>query len=137
MAKKMSLVVFSGTADRLQAAATIAAGAAAMGVETHIFLTFWGLTALRASELGNPRPLPAEYGAQAEALRTLMQEKNVPPWHEILRQASEIGDVHVHACAMTADLMGISKEDLDPMVEDVIGVGRFIELADDGQVLFI
>jgi Uncharacterized conserved protein, COG2210 len=47
MAEKMSFVAFSGTADKLQALATMVSGAAAMGVETHVFLTFWGLNAFR------------------------------------------------------------------------------------------
>ena len=45
----LSIICFSGEWDRLFAAFTIAAGALAMGMEVHLFFTFWALNALRAS----------------------------------------------------------------------------------------
>lgn len=134
---KLTLVLFSGTADRLQAAATMASGAAAMGVETHVFLTFWGLNAFRKSTINEPLPISPEYGEMTEMMGKLMVEKGVTPWPEVLRTAKDIGEVHVHACAMTADLMDLTLEDFDPMVDDVIGVAKFIELSEGGQMLFI
>ena len=47
MTKRMSLVVFSGTVDKLTAVATLATGAAAMNMEVDLFLTFWGLEAFK------------------------------------------------------------------------------------------
>ncbi|MEO6742254.1 MAG: DsrE/DsrF/DrsH-like family protein, partial [Chthoniobacteraceae bacterium] len=40
---KVSIVLFSGTTDKLMAASVIASGAAAMQKQVTIFLTFWGL----------------------------------------------------------------------------------------------
>ncbi|MBK9181131.1 MAG: DsrE/DsrF/DrsH-like family protein [Acidimicrobiales bacterium] len=137
MAEKMSFIVFSGSADKLQAAATMVSGAAAMGVETHLFLTFWGLNAFRKDMVGQPLPMSSEAGDMAEMMGKLMMEKGVPPWSSVLADAIDIGDVHVHACAMTMDLMDMPKEALVDVVEDVIGVGRFIELSAGGSVVFI
>ena len=47
MQERMSLIVFSGTVDKLIAASILATGAAAMGMEVEIFLTTWGLEAFR------------------------------------------------------------------------------------------
>lgn len=137
MAQKMAFVLFSGTADKLQAAATMVSGAAAMGVETHVFLTFWGLNAFRKTMIDEPLPMSADYGDMGEMMGKLMMDKGVPPWSQVLRDAKDVGDVHVHACAMTLDLMELTQDDLDPMVEDVIGVASFIQLADGASVLFI
>jgi peroxiredoxin family protein len=52
----------------------------------------------------------------------------------MLRKAKEMGNVRVHACAMTLDLMGLKKEDLDPMVDDVVGVGEFVSEAKEGEI---
>ena len=35
-------------------------------------------------------------------------------WSELLRQAKEIGDVSIHACSLSMDLLDITEEDLDP-----------------------
>ncbi len=135
--EKMSIVLFSGTADRLQAAATMISGAAAMGVETHVFLTFWGLNALRKDMAAKTLPMSVDYGQDAENMAKLMEEKGAPGWREVLEMARDVGDVRVHACAHTLDLMDLTLDDLDPMVEDVIGVATFVSQAGDGQVLFI
>ncbi|MCL6105611.1 MAG: DsrE/DsrF/DrsH-like family protein [Actinobacteria bacterium] len=134
---KMSFILFSATADKLQAAATMISGAAAMDVETHVFITFWGLNAFRKDSITQPLPMPKEYGEMAEMMGKLMVEKGVDPWYELLRMAKDMGNVHVHACAMTADLLGLTKDDFDPMVEDVIGVGTFVQIAEGGSIVFI
>ncbi len=137
MANKMAVVLFSGTADKLQAAATMVSGAAAMGVETHVFLTFWGLNAFRKDMIGRRLPMSADYGQDAENMGKLMVEKKVPGWHEVMGMAKDIGDVEIHACSMTLDLLGIGIEDLDPMVKDVIGVATFVGMTEGASVLFI
>jgi peroxiredoxin family protein len=137
MADKLACVLFSGTADRLQAAATLASGAAAMGVETHLFLTYWGVNAFRPAVMAETPPISADYGDMGEMVAKLMAEKQVPPWQEVLATAKEVGDVRIHACAATMDLFDLTKDDLDPMVDDVIGVASFVGLAEGAQLLFI
>ncbi|MCL4518329.1 MAG: DsrE/DsrF/DrsH-like family protein, partial [Thaumarchaeota archaeon] len=67
-----------------------------------------------------------------------MQKKNIPSWYSTLKTAKELGNVKVHACAMTYDLMGFKKEDLADIVDDVIAVGEFVEMAKEAKTtLFI
>lgn len=136
--ERFSMVVFSGTVDKLYPVAIMASGAVAMGMEVDIFVTFWGLQAFRR---GNPRELrrvSKDFEDQAGAMMQIMQEKNVPSWYDTLLRAKELGNVRVHACAMTMDLFGLTKEDLDPIVDDVVGVGEFVDRAKEGKVtLFI
>ena len=44
---KAAIIVFSGDLDHLLAALVLATGAAASGLETTMFFTFWGLSALK------------------------------------------------------------------------------------------
>ena len=48
---KLSLIVFSGSLDRLIAAFVLATGAAAMGMQVSMFFTFWGTSALRRRDV--------------------------------------------------------------------------------------
>ena len=57
-------------------------------------------------------------------------------WSELFRQAKEIGDVGLHACSLSMEMFGITKDDLDPLVDDVEGVAAFMA-AVDGPVTFI
>ncbi len=136
-AKKMAAVLFSGTADELQAAATLVSGAAAMDMEVHVFLTSWALHAFRRDVIDQPLPLSPGYGELTETMAMLMKQKGVPPWHQLLRMARSIGDVRIHACSMTTDLMGLQQSDLDDLVDDVIGIATMIDMTDGAQLMFI
>ena len=137
MSDKKAIVLFSGTADKLQAAATMISGAAAMGQEVHVFLTFWGAVAFTKDQIDKPQPISPEYGAMGEKMAQLMQEKGVPAWSQVFRDAKELGDVHIHACSLTLDLLDIGEQDMDPMVDDVIGVATFTGMSEDADTLFI
>jgi peroxiredoxin family protein len=128
------MVVFSGTTDRLYPVGIIASGAVAMGMDVNVFLTFWGLEAFRKGAPERPGKMDANYADMAPMLAQMMRAKKVPPWIDILRQAKQMGNVKVHACAMTADLMGLKKEDFDPIVDDIVGVTEFVSEAREGEI---
>ncbi|HKZ99496.1 MAG TPA: DsrE/DsrF/DrsH-like family protein [Thermoplasmata archaeon] len=134
MPNRLSMVVFSGTVDRLYPAAIMASGAVAMGMDVDIFLTFYGLDAFRKGQPSTNTKMDVNYAELAPMLAQLMREKNVPSWYEMLRIAKEMGKVRVHACAMTLDLMGLKKDDLDPIIDDVVGVGEFVSQAKEGEI---
>lgn len=136
--EKMSIIVFSGTVDKLMAVSTLATGAAAMGMEVDIFLTFWGLNAFRKDQVRKNMKFSADFAEFQQPAMMAMQAKGVRHWLDTLHDAAEIGDVHVKACSMTLELFGWCKEDLDDIVEDVTGVASFVEEAKDAKVnLFI
>jgi peroxiredoxin family protein len=134
MNKRMSLVVFSGTVDKLMAVATLATGAAAMGMDVELFLTFWALETFKAGAKERPPRITKEFEDYAPVMMELMQAKNVPHWLDTLRDAREIGNVKIYACSMTMELFGMKKEDLEDVVDDVIGVATFIEQAKDADI---
>jgi len=134
MNKRMSLVVFSGTADKLIAVSTLATGAAAMGMDVDLFLTFWGLEAFRKGAKAQPPRIAAEFADYGPVMMELMQAKQVPHWLDTIRAAREIGDVNVYACSATMELFGIQKEDLEDVVDEVIGVATFIDKAKDAAI---
>jgi peroxiredoxin family protein len=138
MSDKLAIVVFSGTVDRLLPAAIIASGGVAMGMDVELFLTFWGLNAFRKDSVNSNTRFSKDYEDIAPVMMQIMKNKNVPSWFEMLKKAKEIGNVKVHACAMTYDLLDMKKEDLAEIVDDVIGVGEFINIAKDAKItLFI
>lgn len=131
----LSLVLFSGTDDRLSAAAILAAGAAVMGGRVNIFLQFWALGAFRTSSIRTSHGVAADADAEEKALFRLAEEKG-PHWSDVFRQAKEIGEVKFHACAKSMEMYGITMNDLDPLVDDVEGVAAFTADA-TGPITFI
>jgi peroxiredoxin family protein len=134
MSERMSLVVFSGTTDKLTAVATLATGAAAMDMEVELFLTFWGLEAFRHDAKKAPPRITAEFADYGPVMQELMRAKNVPHWLDTLRAAREIGNVRIYACSATMELFGLKLDELENVVDEVTGVATFIERAKDAKI---
>jgi peroxiredoxin family protein len=134
MSKRMSLVVFSGTADKLTAVATLATGAAAMGMEVELFLTFWGLEAFRTGAKERSPRITAEFEDYGPVMMELMQVKRVPHWLDTIRDARDIGNVKVFACSATMELFDMKLDDLEDVVDEVTGVATFIDRARDAEI---
>ena len=155
-AQKCSIIVFSGDMDKVFAAFIIATTAAAMGMETTMFFTFWGLKAIQK---GNPTgsglfgkmlsvmnrggidrlgPSKFNFGGLGRWLfKKMMKDQNVATLPEMLQLAID-SDVKFLACLMSMDVMEISREDLIDEVDDVVGAATFILEAQQSDIqLFI
>ncbi|HWG85266.1 MAG TPA: DsrE/DsrF/DrsH-like family protein [Deinococcales bacterium] len=137
MSNKLAIIVESGTFDKLMAASILTAGAAAMGREVTVFLTFGGLMAFRRGAETQPPVMPNEFQGMEAMVGQIMQAKQVPHWMENFRAAKEVGSVSVLACSATLEMFDLKLEHLDPMVEAVVGVAHFIKVSEGAQTLFI
>jgi len=154
---RAAIVVLSGDMDKIFGAFIIATGCAAAGMDTTLFFTFWGLNAIKTGKpihakgflgkmmavmnrggIGRLNPSRFSFGGIGRVLfRKMMADKGVPSL-ENLRQTLIDLDVHLLACKMSMDVMEISREDLIPEVEDVVGVATFVQRAAGAQLqLFI
>ncbi|GAC1345952.1 MAG: DsrE/DsrF/DrsH-like family protein [Ktedonobacteraceae bacterium] len=138
MKERMSLIVFSGTVDKLMAVSILSTGAAAMGMEVELFLTTWGLEAFRKDNYKSNMKVSKDFEEYAPVMMEQMMVKKVPSWMDTLKGAKEIGDVNIYACSMTMELFGMKLSDLEPIVDEVTGVATFVERAKEGRItLFI
>lgn len=154
---RASIVVFSGDLDRVLAAFVIATGAAAAGLQTTVFFTFWGLSAIksqsaRATQKGLKQRMmqlmtPGSsaglgtskfnfFGAGAIMLRSMMAEQGIASLEELMAMARELG-VTLMACTMSMDAMGVQREELLEGLE-YGGVASFLASATRSRVsLFV
>lgn len=135
--EKFSIVLFSGTVDKIMGAVTLAAGAAAMGKKTYIFLTFWGLMGFRKGDWQKNTRFSKDFEDYADTAMEMMQVKKVPNWMQTLQEVMEIGDITIKACGMTMDMFDIKMEDMEPVVSEITGVASFINETEGGTILFI
>ncbi len=156
---KVSIILFSGEMDRVIAALNIATGSAAMGMDVHLFFTFWGTPVLRKSggQVGQkewlqklfawmlpkgPNKLPLSkinFGGMGPVmLKRLMKKLNTPSVPALIELAQECG-VHFHVCQMSMELMGMDKDELmDIEGLGFCGVAGFLDIADKSKhTLFI
>ncbi len=132
--KPLSLVLFSGTDDKLNAAAVLTVGAAVMGRPVNVFLQYYALDAFRAGQVCADHALsPEATSEQAPLVRAHAGQH----WSELLKQAKDVGEVNIQACALSMDMFHLTHADLDPLVDGVEGVAAFMASASEGQVVFI
>ena len=137
MDEPLNLVLFSGTDDKLQVAAVLTAGAAALGRPVNVFLQYWALDAFRRDNIGRDHGLAPEAGVEGRRHVDDLRMAGQIGWPEVLREAKDLGPVDIQACSLSMDLLGIDERDLDPLVDGVEGVTAFYLNAGAGQVVFI
>jgi peroxiredoxin family protein len=137
MDETISIVLFSGTDDKLMSAATLAAGAAALGKPVKIFLQYWGLNAFRAAGIDTDHGLAPEAGEVGKAAVDAAARAGMATWMQTLRMAKELGEVDIQACSASMDIFKLKHSDLDPLVDGIEGVAAFYINAGEGQIVFI
>lgn len=135
MSDSLSIVLFSGTEDKLHAAATLAVGAVAMDRPVNVLLMYWALDAFRADRIAKDHGLA--YDAARPRFNEPVERVGDIPWLETFRQAKEIGEMTILACSGSLEVLGIDVTTLDPLVDSSGGIATFLMAAEGGQVLFI
>ena len=126
MSDKLSIVLVSGSRERLQMGAMVASVGAVSGSKVSVFVT---MNALKYFVKGADKRAAAE-GEIGQAMET----RNVPPFDELFRHAVELGDAKLNPCSMAMDLLELSPEDLEPYVGEAMGLTKFLDVARDSQV---
>jgi len=154
---RATLVVFSGDLDKAIAAMVIATGAAAAGLQTSLFFTFWGLSLLKKKGAARPKhgikekmfalmtPSSSEslgvsqmnyFGMGSKMLRSMMRDKDIASLEELIDMARDL-DVKMIACTMSMDAMGIEKEELVSGLEYGGAAAYLADAASSRVTLFI
>jgi peroxiredoxin family protein len=150
---KLVIICSKGSLDMAYPPLMLATTAAAMGMEVHLYFTFWGMhmitkktiDSLKISPVGNPAlPMPNILGmipGMSSMVTSMMQKKmakmKMPSIREMIATAKD-GGVKFHACSPSMDMMGLKREDLIPEVDDIIGATTYLDLAsDDAITLFV
>ena len=131
---KVSIIMFSGTADKFIPLGVLAQAGAAMGMEVNVFVTGFALHGFTKER--HELPFPVEFAALAPAVGQGMGAAHVAPWDEMLRQAKELG-AKVYACSMMSEVMGLKADDFNDLVDDVVGAATFLRTAEGGETFFI
>lgn len=156
--KEKTIILFSGSFDKVMAAFIIALGATAMGDKVHMFFTFWGLSTLRKDfrvpvkkgfmdkmfagmiPRGTKKMGLSQMnmmGMAPKMMRKVMKDKGISSLEELIREAAANPDIEMTACQMTMDVMGLKEEELLDGVK-IGGVASMLNDADkSGFTLFI
>ncbi len=131
---KMSIIMFSGTADKFIPLGVLSQAAAAIGMNVGIFVT--GFALLAFTKQHHELPFPTEFADMAPQISQGMTQNNVASWDTMLRQAKDLG-AQVYACSMMSGVMGLKMEDFNDLVDDIVGAATFLQAAEGGETFFV
>ena len=124
---KLGVVCVSGSHEKLQMAAMMAASAAVSGTDVTVFFS---MNALPYFIKGQDLKTPVE-GQVGE----LLAQENVPPFKQLFEQAKELGDAKLFPCSMAMDVLKAQEKDLEEMMGEPMGLTKFLSDSADGQLI--
>ncbi len=160
----MAIIATKGTLDWAYPPFILASTSAALGWDTSIFFTFYGLLLLKkelpceVSPLGNPAmPMKMPFGPKwfqginwnmpnvlmagvpgFEKVATTLMKKTFKnkgvATVEELRELCLEADVKMVACQMTVDVFGFDQSEFIPEVTDYVGATYFLPVAKDSDI---
>jgi peroxiredoxin family protein len=157
VAEKLVIFAWSGELDKIWPTLILATTGAAMGKETTVFFTFWGLYPLVKNQVritgenwmqkmlstmnrGGDEHMKLSKmnfgGAGPAMMNHLAKEHHVASPHELIEMAKDLG-VHLVPCQMTMDLLGLKREDLIDGLDDPAGATLALAEAQGAITLFI
>ena len=156
--RDLVLICYSGDLEKTWASLILASTAAASGVNTKMFLTFWGLqTFVKDSKritgetwmqkmlsfmqrpgISHRKLSKMNFlGMGPWMMGTLARKYNVASPKDLLEAATAMG-VELMPCQMTMDMFGLKREDMIDEMGDPVGAATVIELLNNGAAsLFI
>jgi peroxiredoxin family protein len=155
--EKLVIIAWSGDLDKVWPQMILATTGAAMGMQTTIFFTFWGLFSLvkdgvhitgdnwmqkMVSAMDRPGMEHLKLGkmnfagAGPKMMKRLAKEHKVASPGELLEMAQDLG-VRLVPCQMTMDLLGLTREDMIDGLGEPVGATTMLLEAQDAVTLFI
>jgi len=139
MAGKMTIMMWSGTVDKLLPLAIMTTGAVATDMEVSIFLSFYGVLGFKKEMVKSNQNYSKDFEQMIPLVKDRQKLTNgYASWYDMLKKAKATGKVKIRACSGACDLVGVTKDDFDPIVDDVVGIGIYIKEASESQItLFV
>ena len=155
--EKLVIIAWSGDLDKVWPQMILATTGAAMGMQTTIFFTFWGLFSLvkdgvhitgenwmqkMVAMMDRPGMEHLKLGkmnfagAGPKMMKHLAKEHKVASPGELLEMAQDLG-VRLVPCQMTMDLLGLTREDMIEGLGEPVGATTMLLEAQDAITLFI
>jgi peroxiredoxin family protein len=155
--RKLVIIAWSGDLDKVWPQMILATTGGAMGMDTTVFFTFWGLFSLVKQDvrvtgdnwmqkmvamMDHPGMEHLKLGkmnfagAGPKMMQHLAKQHDVASPAELLEMARDLG-VKLVPCQMTMDLLGLKREDMIDGLGDPVGATTMLLEAQDAITLFI
>lgn len=132
--RKFCAIVHTGDYDRIYNLFSVAGTSIALGMEVHLFFSYWALKTLRRSAIDNP-----VFSGDKKELEDIMRERikkgHLAPLSQIIKEARNGGKIKIYACSQSMNLFTLKKEDLIEEVDQVAGLSTFLTNSEGAEIM--
>jgi peroxiredoxin family protein len=131
---KLVLAISTSCIDKLTSAGVVMSGAAADDMEVDVFVLVNGGHAFIKNKKFDIKCL-SEQIQSAASFEQALKELSSPDWREFFELSKELTEVRVFVCSLAGKIAGSDKkEDFIDLVDDVCGIGEYIEAVQHSDV---
>ncbi|MBS3806074.1 MAG: hypothetical protein KGY60_01095 [Bacteroidales bacterium] len=124
---KLVLALTTSSLDKLTNAGVILSGAAAEDMEVDVYVLVNAGQAFVKSQNGNVSGM-ADTAQSAEKFQQALDQFSTPKWTEFFEMAKDMTSVNVYVCSLAGKVAGgENKEDFIDLVDEIVGIGEYLE----------
>ena len=124
-AEQVTIILHSGSYDKVNYALSLASVCLAMGMATHMLLTYGGLKRFVKGHLEDMEETTSEFQVMFQRGKASTGIRSI---QEMLADSRKLG-LRLYACANAMGNMSIARQELTDEVDEVIGLSTFIQFA--------
>ena len=128
MGESLNLMLLSGDYAKIHAAAMVTLVAGSLGQTVNVFVSMEALAAFHNDPGEREVIVKGPVGQQ-------IAETASHDYLSIFAEAKEVGDVHIYACSLVADLKRWDLSHLAPIFDDMMGIAGFLGKVSGGSSL--
>jgi|YelNatPaOPRAMG01_1025707.scaffolds.fasta_scaffold04333_3 peroxiredoxin family protein len=132
-----NIVMATGTAEKLLMLGVLTQTGANLGMPVRIFVTGTALKYFKKDGFKEKPVMPAGFEDYMKNLVAGLDKLRTDNWHKMLETAMETGDVKIFGCSLMSSALGWKKEDLDPMIDSIVGATDFMIQSGGGQTVIL
>ena len=132
-----NIVMATGTAEKLLMLGVLTQTGANLGMPVRVFVTGTALKSFKKDGFKEKSVMPAGFEGYMKEIVAGLDKLRTDNWHKMLETAMQTGDVKIFACSLMTSALGWKKEDLDPIVDSIVGATDFMIQSGGGQTVII
>ncbi len=131
---KLVLALTTSSLDKLTSAGVILSGAAAEDMEVDVFVLVNAGHAFIKGKAENLTGM-SDTTQTSEEFQKALDNLSTPNWTEFFEMAKDMTQVNIYICSLAGKIAGgDNKEDYIDIVDDIVGIGEYLECAAEADV---
>jgi peroxiredoxin family protein len=126
--EKIAIILSSGDLEKVHMAAMISSVAAVSNMEVLVLVSMAAVKKFSTRISDDERYSGGQFAPW-------LHRKEIPSYLELFRQARALGKVTMYVCSMAVEVQDLKFEDMEDIIDDIVGLAKFLIEAEGSQMI--